>query len=174
MDKEKVAKLVIDLASTKGPYNSDSVSEYDVQINMGNFVTNVDDVVYLQLEETSGVTAVHASTYNYFQPIRVEIDIPQQSSYEALADTSTYEVVTLNRDPNKSQTQALDNTWPWDPDMWQMWRMEHKPCRIPLRPEVFQQKHWKIRLLFTGLTASLISQTFTKVIPPAFVFSVSK
>lgn len=173
MDKDKVAKLVIECMVK---YDGSQPSSYDVQVNMGSFFTNVDDMCFLQLEECTDIVCVNANnpTSNYLMPLRIDVDIPQQDSYEAYADNCTYQLVTLNRDATKYQSSAYDaTTWLYDNAQWQIWHMSHKPCRIPMRPEVLQQKHWKIKISCVG-SENLASDLYARVTPPALVFSVTK
>jgi len=175
MDKEKIAKLVLDFASEFSPYDGTQPSMYTAEINMGNFATNLDDVIYLQLEEAADIIAVEGSStpLNFFQSIRLSLDIPQQDTFECFTGSNTYHLAIMSRDPNKAQTDPYSAaTWTADSKQWQTWGLRHKPPRIALRPEVFQQKRWQVSVTLTGL--GLMSDEYTIVAPPTLVFSLSK
>ncbi len=150
---------------------------FAVNINLGNFVTNVDEVVYLDVDSVSTVIGAVTSTANpvpnIFQDMEIVIDIPQSNSYDTRVQTQTRHICMIDRDISNYQTaNYVDASGQTNPQTWQSWGFKHKPSRIALRPEVFQNKRWTINLRFIDGTS--IYDKLAWISDYMLVFSVSK
>ncbi len=159
-EKEKIGRLVLrfDQASRANC----RPGEFQFNVNMGNFATNQDDLVYLQLDYISTVIMssdtlnADGSVANTFQGIEVFLDVPQYHSYDNAVGTETQHLALMDRNIGQLQTtQLTPANYPnlaTTPSYWQAWTLAHKPEYLAVRPEVLQSKPWRIRFSFTGTT----------------------
>lgn len=150
-DKEKTCRLV--LRSQDCTQFPSQRADWKVNINMGNMITNRDDLAYLQLDQCTNIIVFTRSSFgntNIFNTIEIVADTPQYNSYDTHTASQTTHICFLEREPTQKATQGDGGLDVTNPDLWQTWVMQHKPSFVVVRPEVFQCKTWQITARFVG------------------------
>lgn len=167
------------------PYTA-TVQQY---VDLGNFSTTRDDLVYMQVDMIEDLIAtqenknggIDPNTYihNYVETIGMYIDLPQMHSYDTADRTGSYLVAMLHRyGPNKQDTvfnvirSGIERNDGVN-DVAQSWRFEQKPAPIAFRAEVFQQKTWTVRFAFLNSGVD-VGKMYSRVYLPTVVFNVYK
>lgn len=187
-DREKVARLVLradgSTYSNRGNHEF-GAGEYEFDVDMGNFATNADPLVYIELEYVSPLVMSTAleiapgTPGNRYDAVEIFCDIPQYNSYDSGTQTQTMHMATLEREWGNNQTIVYaDDVALNNPAVWQIWSFKHKKSHMVMRPEVLQKKRWRIRVVFTDDDEvgrySNISDYMTFINDFHMVFSVSK
>ena len=149
MNKEKTARLVL---RSKDKQTYETPGRWSVNVNMGNVVTNVDDVYYLQLEHCTPITYSGKNDGGIDQissPIEISVDVPHFASYDSHTQTQTHHLCFMEREPTQVQTQAISQPGDiFEPGTLQTWRFQKKLAPIVVKPEVLQCKTWHITAKF--------------------------
>lgn len=179
-DKEKTGRVLI---STQARQTGETCDSFSVDVDLGNFVSNTDELVHLQLEECTPIMLASQANpiSNIFNSIEIQTTIPQFNSYDTFLQNQCIHMCYLDR--NVGQVQTVESEGPLvtnydNPETWQVWDMKHKPNVIIVRPEVFQHKRWYIQVKFF---ADAVNRTVlgrygaaTYMSDFAMVFSVTK
>lgn len=152
MDKDKLARLVLgfnDLTATSTP------GIWQFNIDMGNFATNADELVFIQVDYVTQLimstsVEIAANTLaQYGAAVEFLLDIPQYNSYDTVNKGQTSHLCAMERAPSPLQETAWGaNASEVDPTTWQIWEFKQKPEKMPMRPEVLQQKTWNVQVKF--------------------------
>ena len=116
---------------------------------MGNFTSNETDIVYIDVDYVSTIVGSNSSNANPFpnemRDLEIVAGIPQFNSWDNRTKTTTYHLCLMERDLGNVQTVSyVDASSLRNPATWQSWSFKHKPSKIPVRPEVLQNKQWNI------------------------------
>lgn len=160
-------------------------------LDLGNFTSTKDDVVYIEVDYMTPIILYATDLENVPDSIELMTDLPQFNSFDSSSQGSTQHLCFMERDmgktsskifgpPNAGPPAQTDNVL--DSDLWQIWRFTQKPARIPVRPEVLQQKRWTLGLFFTGEEAGRQDKTvledfdgsYVQMNRPKLVLSVTK
>lgn len=157
-----------------------TASDYRFEVDLGNFVTNHDDLCYIEVENVTPIVATYGqgitnlapttgyassgnsdnsnalnSVFNVMGAIEIRADIPQYHSWDTDSRTQTTSLAILERDTSYFQTTAynfVDALAAFaDPRQNQTFRLAHRPERIVVRPEVLQKKFWVLSLNVRGI-----------------------
>lgn len=151
---DKIAKLVLDSKMRMYIDNNSTPACWTVPVDMGSFNTNVDDMVFIEIDYVSNIIGSITSTVNPIPNIPTDMEliayVPQQNSYDSQTQTQTYHLCLLERDFGNTQTvsysAAPSNIQ--NPATWQSWSFKHKPSKICCRPEILQAKSLTLALKF--------------------------
>lgn len=153
MDKDKTARLVLNFCNA----TSIAPGVYQFNIDMGNFATNADELVYIQVDSIDSVimstsfgqTANPNTPIQVYFPLNLLWDQPQFNSYSTFLQGQTRLLCSMQKDYSVIQeTLYAPGALLSDQEYWQVWKFKHKLEKIAMRPEVLQQKTWNIRLAF--------------------------
>lgn len=183
-EKAQIARLVLDFSSNHR--NSVSSDTFTWNIDLGNFATNETDVVYIEMDYMTPLflASQSATVINDNRSIELLLDVPQFNSFDTSTGNQTNHLCFMDRDYGTLATNSSTSTAPRDPldsTIWQVWKHAHKPQRIPVRPEVLQQKRWTIKLQFVdssepNSTLQLLSTSamYEFSVYPKLVLSITK
>jgi len=181
-ERDQIARLVLDCSDGAVSYAS---GVYTWQIDLGNFATNITDLVYLELDYVTPLfmCSTAANVINDNRSIELLLDVPHFNSYDSSTQSQTNHLCVLDRDTSLIAATnyapvAGSSTGNSDlPTTWQAWRYSHRPQRIPVRPEVLQQKRWSVVMQFVAQNSGTVVDTDAKYMittQPKLVLSITK
>lgn len=175
-EKEKIARLVLRFDSRHAVDHN----AYLFDIDMGNFCTNKDDVVFIKVDHASSIlvgtnTMAMSGSNRYpvqqLPAIELHADIPQYNSYDTETQGQTSLLAIFDKNMSQEQLHAQDGP-ATDNEAFQEWQMKRPLEYITCRPEVLQQKRWRCTLKFAGYANIYDYMDYS--IPFTVVLSVTK
>ena len=166
MEKEKKGRLVIHSAARL----NGAPQEWQTLVNLGNFTSNQDDMVQIEVDYITPIVAGSLISTNYWDTIEVLLDfIPQQYSYDNSTQTDTRHLAFMEKEYGTLQQANYANDGFLKPSngsrTLQQWKFSQKPSRMVVRPEVLQNKLWNIRLKFISQPAGNMVNWINQSVP---------
>ncbi len=137
-------------------YGNSSPAQWQTLVDMGNFSSNQDDMVTIEIDYVTPIFmgSTSPTPVQFWDSLELVLDfIPQQYSYDNGTQTSTQHLAFMEKNFGQTQANQFDATKnvynvPSPQAVMQVWNFTQKPSKMVVRPEVLQNKLWQLRLKF--------------------------